>query len=71
MSKKSPNQEKKMNGWLYGWKDIAQFCGCDKVTAKKYVDDHDMPVHRLPGHKGKPAALPMELNDWLKQFKKY
>jgi hypothetical protein len=71
MMKKKPQnpEEEKMNGWLYGWKDIADFCGCTVETARKKVMNHGLPVYRDPDKK--PIALRLELNDWLKKCKKY
>jgi len=55
----------KKAGWLYGWKEIANYCGCCIATAKKYAKKKDLPVQRPFGNK--VAAIPKELDSWLKQ----
>jgi len=58
----------KINGWLYGWKDIAQYVGCDVCTVRKYVIKNNLPIYRLPN--GKPIAMPDEMDRWIKNLKK-
>ena len=55
-------------GWLYGWKDIACYVGCDITTVHKWFLHDKLPIHRAP--KNKPVAIPSELDYWLKHLKK-
>jgi hypothetical protein len=55
-------------GWLYGWKDIAYYVGCELSTIKRYAKSYRMPIHRLPNEK--PFALRDEMDDWAKKMKK-
>ena len=48
-----------MEGFLAGWRAIADFLDVSIQTAKKYY----MPVHRFPG--GTPIAMPHELRIWV------
>lgn len=66
--KKEKEVEEQQQGWISGWKSIADFCDCDEKTLKKKVK-HGLPVYRESDKK--PTALPNELNEWLKKFKKY
>lgn len=50
-------------GWLYGWKAIAQRCGVTVKTVKKYYKVAGLPVRRTPT--GRPVALYYELDKWL------
>jgi len=58
-----------MAGWLYGWKDIAEFVGCDMKTAKKLATEEKMPVYKIRPRK--PAAVCEEITNWLKKHKTY
>jgi hypothetical protein len=58
-----------VSGWLYGWKDIAGYIGCDVCTVRKYVAKSKLPIHRLPETK-KPIASPLEIDRWIKNLKK-
>lgn len=58
-----------MNGWLYGWKEIAEFVGCDMKTVQKYVIETKFPIHRFPG-KNKIFAIPSEIDRWGLKCKK-
>jgi hypothetical protein len=71
VAKKNPKPEEddKMNGWIYGWKNIAEFCDCTPETVRKKVVKHHLPVRRDPDNK--PVALRSELNAWLQRCKKY
>jgi hypothetical protein len=53
-------------GWLTGWKEIAAYIGLSVRTCKRYKKKYSLPIRSLPG--GKPAALPMELDDRLITF---
>lgn len=61
--KKEKPMNKTMSGWLYGWKDIALYIGCDIKTAQKYVSDYQIPIHRFPDKK-KIFAIPAEIDRW-------
>ena len=50
--------------WLTGWKQIGAYLGVSVTTVIRYHKDHGLPVHRCP--MGPPAALPDEINSWLK-----
>jgi hypothetical protein len=61
---KSEVPEKKLNGWLYGWKDIAEYVGCSAKQAQYYAAKHHLPIVRLPNNK--PAAKPSEIDHWMR-----
>ncbi len=52
------------NGWVTGWKEISKFCGLSKDCVVKNFKKWNLPVRKLPN--GKPAAIPSELDQWLK-----
>jgi len=52
-----------LEGWLTGWKAIAQYIDRSTKTARKYYKDYGMPVRRGPQYM--PIALPYELDRWL------
>jgi len=54
-----------VEGWLYGWKEIAEYLGCSRSTAYKYFNNLSMPVYRKLG---KPRALKFELDEWTRQY---
>jgi len=58
-------EERTLVGWLYGWKEIADYIGCHIRTAKMYHYELSMPVYRKIG---KPKALTYELDLWLKKI---
>lgn len=60
--------DKAVSGWLYGWKDIANYVGCDLKTINKYVDEYKLPVHCFPN--GKPFAIPSEIDKWGRNLKR-
>jgi hypothetical protein len=66
--KKEKSMNKTVSGWLYGWKDIAQYIGCDIKTVQKYVTQYKIPVHRIP-EKNKMFAIPAEIDDWGRNVK--
>ena len=55
-----------MEGWLTGWKAIAQYIGRSVKTTKKYHKEFSMTVRRGPGNV--PIALPYEIDKWLVLF---
>lgn len=55
-----------MNGWLTGWKAIAEYISRGIRTAKRYHKVYKMPVRRGPGNQ--PHAIPYELDKWLIEF---
>ena len=56
----------KDDGWLTGWKKIAQYIGTSIRTAKRYHYEYSMPVRRLPS--SRPVAFEYELDLWLVSF---
>ena len=61
-----------MQGWLTGWKPIANYIGRSVKTAKMYAKQYGLPVRRLPSPNpntmGPPVALAYELDQWLINF---
>ena len=55
-------------GWLYGWKDIAEYVGCSVKTTQRYAKENRLPIRRLL--EGKPVAQPKEIDVWIKSLKK-
>jgi len=53
-------------GWLYGWKSIARFMGCNLTTAKRYHYRFGMPILRAPN--GTIIGLPELITQWLLKF---
>ena len=51
---------------LDSWKEIAAFFGRDERTVNRWEKDLALPVHRLPGTKGRVYAFTDELTAWLK-----
>lgn len=67
--KNKPKENPDMrSGWLYGWKDIASYVGCDLSTIKRYATNYSMPIRRLPNDK--PIAIREELDGWIRSIKK-
>jgi len=62
-------KEKRMNGWLMGWKEIGAYMGFNEKTVVKYAKKYRLPILRMPDT-NKPTALPRELDEWLKRQKK-
>jgi tetratricopeptide (TPR) repeat protein len=50
---------------LDSWKEIAAFFGRDERTVNRWEKELGLPVHRLPGTKGRVYAYSDELSDWL------
>ena len=50
---------------LDSWKEIAAFFGRDERTVNRWEKDLGLPVHRLPGTKGRVYAYSEELSAWL------
>src|SRR5271155_4565247 len=59
-SKPSTNRER-----LDSWKEIAVFFGRDERTVSRWEKELGLPVHRLPGAKGRVYAYTDELSAWL------
>lgn len=57
-----------MNGWLYGWKEIAGYVGCHVTTARRYVKRNHLPIRILPN--GKAVGIPKEMDEWIRNVKK-
>ena len=51
------------DGYLTGWKAIANFLDVSVGTAKKYYKNHGMPIQRTPSKR--PCCLPEYINEWL------
>lgn len=51
---------------LDSWKEIAAFFGRDERTVNRWEKELGLPVHRLPGTKGRVYAYTDELSDWLR-----
>ena len=49
---------------LQGWKQIADYLNVSDRTAQTWARRHKMPVHHLPGAKGRVFALYSELEEW-------
>ena len=50
---------------LESWKDIAAFIGRYERTAMRWAKDQGMPVHRLPGKRGRVFASKIEIQAWM------
>ncbi|MGA8149722.1 MAG: hypothetical protein WB952_02000 [Terriglobales bacterium] len=50
---------------LDSWKEIAAFLGRDERTVNRWEKDLGLPVHRLPGARGRVYAYTEELTAWL------
>ena len=50
---------------LDSWKEIAAFFGRDERTVNRWEKELGLPVHRLPGTKGRVYGYTDELSDWL------
>jgi tetratricopeptide (TPR) repeat protein len=50
---------------LDSWKEIAAFFGRDERTVNRWEKEQGLPVHRLPGTKGRVYAFTDELSAWL------
>jgi len=61
MSASNPSNGRKR---LDSWKEIAAFFGRDERTVNRWEKDLGLPVHRLPGTKGRVYAYPEELQAW-------
>src|ERR1700730_12860698 len=53
------------NRRLDSWKEIAAFFGRDERTVNRWEKDLGLPVHRLPGTKGRVYAFTYEISAWL------
>lgn len=49
---------------LSSWKEIAGYLGVTERTAQKWERERGLPVHRLPGERGRVAAWTDELDRW-------
>jgi tetratricopeptide (TPR) repeat protein len=55
---------------LDSWKEIAAFLGRDERTVSRWEKELGLPVHRLPGTKGRVYAYSEELSAWLAKPKR-
>ncbi|MEJ5369205.1 MAG: helix-turn-helix domain-containing protein [Bryobacteraceae bacterium] len=49
---------------LTSWKEIARHLGVTERTAQNWEREHGLPVHRLPGEKGRVYVWEDELDHW-------
>ncbi len=63
--KKEKPMDKTVSGWLYGWKDIAQYIGCSESTVKTFYKKFSLPIDRSPNNT--PMARPEKINKWLEK----
>jgi len=52
---------------LTSWKEIAEYLGVSVRTAQKWEAGLGLPVHRLPGEKGRVSAEAAELERWKRE----
>ena len=50
---------------LDSWKEIAAFFGREERTVNRWEKEQGLPVHRLPGTRGRVYAFTNELSAWL------
>jgi len=62
MSERRPTPSRER---LDSWKAIAAFLGRDERTVNRWEKELGLPVHRLPGTKGRVYAYIDELTRWL------
>ncbi|QNN21565.1 helix-turn-helix domain-containing protein [Planctomycetales bacterium ZRK34] len=50
---------------------VAEICGVSRRTVLRWIHDHGLPVHRLPGAGTRPilAVRCSDLDDWLDQHR--
>ena len=53
-------------GWLTGWKNIAVYLDVHWETARRWAEQHGLPVVKLPSNR--IVALPAELDAWMSEF---
>jgi hypothetical protein len=58
-----------LKNWLYGWKDIANYMGCDEKTSRFYEKEFSLPVRHLPN--GKVIAHPNRIDEWIEQCENF
>ena len=49
---------------LTSWKEIADYLGVTVRTAQMWEQQRGLPVHRLPGPRGRVSAVVQELEQW-------
>jgi hypothetical protein len=52
---------------LRGWKQIAHYLNVSERTAKGWETCLNLPVHRLPGDRGRLFATTVELETWKRE----
>ncbi|MBE7545019.1 MAG: hypothetical protein M9913_11055 [Bryobacteraceae bacterium] len=60
-----PPQTPSPRASLTSWKQIAHHLSVSERTAQKWERERGLPVHRLPGPRGRVYAVPVELDAWL------
>ena len=65
-----PSQELPPNGGtrLVSWKEIAAFFRVTVRTVQNWESERGLPVHRIPGSRGRVYADTSELIDWQSKF---
>lgn len=53
-------------GWLTGWKAIANYIGVHWQTARDWHKNYNFPVLRLPDNS--PTQLPEIIDAWIEEF---
>jgi hypothetical protein len=61
----SPTQSPTSRASLTSWKQIAHHLSVSERTAQKWERERSLPVHRVPGPRGRVYAVPAELDAWL------
>jgi hypothetical protein len=61
------NTPSSLNCWLYGWKDIEKYLGCDRKTLMDWEKNCDLPIYRPA--RGRPMAHPDKLTEWIENQK--
>jgi hypothetical protein len=49
---------------LRGWKEIADYLQVTERTAQTWASQRDLPVHHLPGPKGRVFATTTNIDSW-------
>ena len=57
-------QDRRREELLTTWKQIAAYLGVTVRTAQKWERERALPVHRVPGGRGRVWAKPAELDSW-------
>ena len=58
------NTQQQSSQELTSWKEIADYLHVSVRTAQKWEEEKGLPIHRLPGEKGRIRGYPNELDRW-------